>query len=163
MTKFILEGLLPAPSEDASVKTILEFRAKHEEELLRFRRAIREFIQSLEGLSEEQLLERLDAQKDDVREQSLMLGRKLKENRLGTALSVVEVSVPAKAEGLAALISLPIGAVVGGINAAVKIGRQVFEGRREAQLTPRREPVHLRLSDPHAALIRVGAVSGSTP
>jgi hypothetical protein len=129
MTKFILEDLLPAPSEDASVKKILEFRVKHEEELLRFRRAIREFIESLEGLSNQELLERLDAKKDDVREQSLMLARKLKENRLGTTLSVLEVSVPNKAEGLTALISLPMGAVIGGINAAMRVGRQVFEGR----------------------------------
>lgn len=105
------------------------FRRKHEEELLRFRRALRETNESLHEVSDEvEAARKLDAVKDEVREQSLALARKLRESRIETAYSTLEVSVPTKA-GLAALVSLPIGAVVAGAGAVLKIGRQLLNGR----------------------------------
>jgi hypothetical protein len=130
ISKFVLDDLIPAPNSKVSLPAILRFRQKNEEELLRFRRSMRDFVRSLETVEDEDTLaERLEERRDDVHEQSLMLARKLKENRIETIYSSLEVSVPSKAEGFMALVSMPLGAVVGASKAAVRVGRQVFQGR----------------------------------
>jgi len=43
----VLEGLIPSPRSDVGVAKIVAFRRRHEEELLRFRRAVRGTIESL--------------------------------------------------------------------------------------------------------------------
>jgi hypothetical protein len=128
-TNFILEGLIPAPRADVSVAEIVRFRERNEEELLRFRRSVRGIFESVREVpNEHEAARRLDSIKDDVREQSLVLTRKLRESRIETAYSTLEVSTPSKG-GLAALISLPIGVTIAGVSAALKIGRQLLNGR----------------------------------
>ena len=126
---FVLEGLIPTPRSDVGVAEIVAFRRRHEEELLRFRRAVRETVESLREVSDEvEVARKLDAVKDDVREQSLALARKLGENRIETGLSTLEVSVPAVA-GLVAIGSWSVGAVLAGVGGVLKIGRQLLNGR----------------------------------
>jgi Family of unknown function (DUF6236) len=126
---FVLEGLIPAPRADVAVADIVAFRRKHEEELLRFRRAVRAMFESLKDVTDDvEAARKLDGVKDEVREQSLALNRKLGDNRIETLYSTLEVSAPTKA-GLVALVSLPIGAAVGAAGAVLKIGRQLLNGR----------------------------------
>jgi hypothetical protein len=126
---FVLEGLIPAPRAGVAVADLVAFRREHEEELLRFRRAVRAMFESLKDVTDDvEAARKLDAVKDEVREQSLALNRKLGENRIETIYSTLEVSAPTKA-GLAALVSLRIGAALGAAGAVVKIGRQLLNGR----------------------------------
>jgi Family of unknown function (DUF6236) len=128
-TSFILEGLIPAPRADVGVAEIVRFRQRNEEELLRFRRSVRSIFESIQGAkNEHEAARELDSIKDDVREQSLVLTRKLRESRVETVYSTLEVSTPTKA-GLAGLFSLPLGVAIAGVSAALKIGRRLLNGR----------------------------------
>jgi len=128
--QFVLENLIPAPRAEVPVDEIIGFRTRHEEELLRFRRAVRGIFESLgEAGDEEEVRRKLDAVKDEVREQSLALARQLQETRIETVFNVLEVSFPTSIEGLAAAVAHPIGAVLGGARAVLRIGRQVLDGR----------------------------------
>lgn len=129
-----LEQLLPAPKENVSVEEIIKFKEKHKGELLCFRRLIKDFINSLESVTDEsQFLGRLNSVKDNIKEQSLILHRRLEENRIETVFNVLETAFTLSAPQIGAVIgataiSAPLGAVVFGVNAAIKIGKEIFRG-----------------------------------
>lgn len=130
----MLEQLLPAPKEEVSVKKIIKFKEKHKGELLAFRRLIRGVINSLESVTDErQFWGKLNSVKDDIKEQSLILHGRLKENGIETVFNVLETSFKLSVPQIGAVIgataiSVPLGAIVFGVNAAIKIGKEIFEG-----------------------------------
>lgn len=132
LATFVLEELIPAPRADVGVAEIVAFRQKHEEELLRFRRAVRGVCDSLKDASDGvDAARKLNAVKDEVREQSLALDRKLNENRIATRYSTLEVSMPIVA-ALLAVVSVPLGVVLAGADAVVRFGRRRLDGRIRA-------------------------------
>lgn len=131
---FVLEELLPAPREEVPVKRIIEFKEKHERELLTFRKAIRDTARSLESVTNElEYRRKLESVKDELREQCLILDRKLKDNRLETILCTCEALLKPSLPNLGAIgigtISLPIGLGILGASAVIKILREVHNGQ----------------------------------
>lgn len=131
ISSLVLEKLLPAPREEVSVKQIIKFKEKHEKELLAFRRLIRDTLKSLESVDESQFKRILNSVKDDIKEQSLILDRKLKENKIKTIFNVLEVPFKLSKRDVvvmggaigATIISIPVSVALFGVNAAIKIGR----------------------------------------
>lgn len=134
-TSLVLEELVPVPRKQIPVKKIIKFKEEHERELLAFRRLIRDTIRSLESVTDEiQLKRELNSVKDDIKEQSLILHRKLEENRIETVFNVLETSFKLSVPEIGAVIgataiSAPLGAIVFGVNALIKIGKEIFRGR----------------------------------
>lgn len=141
----VLEELLPVPKEEIPVKKLIKFKEKHERELLSFRKLIRDTIKSLGSVTDEsQFMRELNSVKDDIKEQSLILHEKLKENRIESVFNVLETSFKLSVPEIGALIgattiSVPLGAVVFGVNALIKIGKETFKGytRRNSILLER--------------------------
>lgn len=134
IVSLVLEELLPAPKENIPVNKIIKFKEKHERELLSFRRLIGNTIKLLEEVREEEQFKRvLNCAKDDIKEQCIILNRKLKENRIETVFNVLQTSfllrlpeaIPIIGVGT---ISVKVGAVVFGVNALIKIVRETFNG-----------------------------------
>ncbi|HHT9131760.1 MAG TPA: DUF6236 family protein [Candidatus Tripitaka californicus] len=129
----VLEELLPAPKEAVPVKKLLKFKEKHERELLAFRRVTRDTIESIRPLTEERQREKIESVKDEIKEQCLVLSRKLKENRIETFLNCLLVPFKISMSDVGAIgattISVPIGATVLGVHAGIKIVREVFRGQ----------------------------------
>ena len=129
------EELLPTPKEEIPVKNIIKFKEKHERELLAFRRAIRDTIKDIESETDEnQLKRKLHSFKDNIKEQSLILHRKLMENRIETTFNVLEsifkLSMPEIGATIGATtISVPLGAIVFGVNAVIKVAKELFDGQ----------------------------------
>lgn len=135
LTSLILEELLPAPKEDIPVKKIIEFKEKHQRELVAFRNVIRGTLRSLESVTEAgQFRRKLESVKDEIKEQSLILHRKLRENRIETVFSVLEtpfnISIPeAVPISAGTIISVPVALAIFGARAVIKIVNEIFKGR----------------------------------
>lgn len=131
---FVLEKLLPAPREEVPVKKIVKFKEKHERELLTFRRAIRSAVCSLKSVTDElEYKRKLESVKDEIKEQCLILDRRLKDDIRGTILSTFEALIKPSLPDFGAIgigtISLPIALGILGASAAIKIVRELHNGQ----------------------------------
>lgn len=136
-TSLVLEKLLPAPKGEIAVKEIIQFKEKHERELLAFRNVIRSTQTSLKAVTDEhQYNEKLDAVKDEIKEHCLVLDRKMKDNGWETVWNTVETPFKLSLQevGVVGLVgatySVPVAIGVLGANAVVKIVREVFHNHR---------------------------------
>lgn len=136
-TSLVLEKLLPAPKREIAVKEIIQFKEKHERELLAFRNVIRSTLTSLKAVTDEhQYNEKLSAVIDEIKEHCLVLDRKMKDNGWETVWNAVETPFKLSLQevGVVGLVgtnySVPVVIGVLGANAVVKIMREVFHNHR---------------------------------
>ena|SRR3990167_2478451 len=129
----VLEKLLPAPKDRVPVKKLLKFKEKRARELLAFRGTIRSTIKSLSRVDERQCQERLEAVKDEIKEQCLVLDRKLKENGWETVPNSLEALI-GPSLGVAGLIgqgiiSVPVGLGALGVSTIIIATREFHKWR----------------------------------
>ncbi len=131
----VFDNLLPVPVEEIPVKDLIRFKRKHERELLAFRKVIRNILMSVSNVTDENEIKTLlEGYKDNLKESMLIIDKKLSENKIRTIFNLLEsslkLSVPeAAVVAGAASIAVPLGAIAFGTNAAIKIGKVLFEGR----------------------------------
>jgi hypothetical protein len=136
ITSLRLENLLPSPKGNTSVKELLDFKEKHERELLSFRRLIHKSIKSLEKIHPNLYEEKLNDLRDEIREQSLLLDARLSENSITTIKNALTVPFKISEQEMNAILTVsqtinspfPIAPVLVGTNAVIKILIEVFRG-----------------------------------
>lgn len=132
----ILQDILPTPRDPIDVRVILEFKNKYEQELLTFRRSIRNMVDSLYSSDKPVSIDGIvNALKDEMKENCLLLQRRLSENKIETTFAVLESVFPLELPKIATIlgasyISIPLGLGLLGTNASIKISKAIFEGSK---------------------------------
>lgn len=129
-----LEELLPAPKENIDIKKVIRFRKQNEADLLRFRTTIRTIVEELNTFeSNEDVSQKIESFKDQIKEECLTIDRKLKENKIDTIFTSLDAFVDIDnpkilgALGLS-VINTEIALAALGVNAVIKVGSKIFDG-----------------------------------
>jgi len=137
--------LIPTPNPDVPLRTILKFKKRHEAELIAFHAVMEGFEQAIASCENaKQLKSVVQAQKDQIKKQTIDLSKALKANTIGAWLGSLQSFIKPTSPTLwgaavvvagkaASLATIPVNWVAGGaaLAGSIEVGMHWFNKVQE--------------------------------